>query len=335
MTITIQPIDASAGAPAYTAQQERQALASLIGAGSLRALGANSGFRVGTPAATVTVTSTTWTVGPCAAIIDPAFTSTQAPYRWATDTALTGSVNAADGTNPRKDILYIQVNDASVGDGSGLRTAPVLYLAGNPATSPSAPALPARSFLVATLDVPKVGAGSPTATLNPVFQVAAGGILPVATQAARDALSAYAGMTIWRTDLSVMQTYNGSAWLGEDFTQVNTGDAAWTYRGGLYRDSRFGGVPKVCFTLLLTRAGGTVNLTTTPIQAFAGLIPAGWRPIGHSVTANTVIQTSAGADKWGAMVRVNAAGDLFIRTDTGSASIAVNEMLPIHLEWVQ
>jgi hypothetical protein len=217
MTITIQPIDASAGAPAYTAQQERQALAPLLGGGSVRALGANSGFRVGTPTATVTVTSTTWTVAPCSAIIDPAYTTVQGAYRWSTDVAVTGSVTAADATNPRKDILYIQVNDASVGDGSGARNANILYLAGTPAATPSAPALPARSFLVATIDVPKVGAGSPTATFNSTYFVAAGGVQPVASQALRDAMTPYPGFTVWRTDINVLQMYTGTVWRTASF----------------------------------------------------------------------------------------------------------------------
>jgi hypothetical protein len=212
MTITIQPIDASAGSPTYTAQQERQALSALLGGGSPRALGAVSGFRVGTAASVVSVTSTTWTVNPCSAVIDPAATTVQGAYRWSTDTTVTGSITAADATNPRKDILYIQVNDASAGDGSGARNANILYLAGVPAATPSAPALPPRSFLIAGIDVPKSGAGAPTATWNKLFTVAAGGILPVATQAIRDALTTYPGLAVWRLDLNVLQIYTGSAW---------------------------------------------------------------------------------------------------------------------------
>lgn len=214
MTITIHPIDASGGLPAYTAQQTRQGWAALLGGGSGRQLGARSGFRVGTPSNVATVTSTTWTLGPCAAIIDPGASTHQGPYQWASDANITGSVTAADATNPRKDILYIRVNDASAGDGSGARDANVYYLAGTPAPSPSAPALPSRSFLVATIDVPASGGGSPTATLNPVRVVAAGGILPVADAAERNALTNSAGLSVSRGDVpgKPVEIGDGAAW---------------------------------------------------------------------------------------------------------------------------
>jgi hypothetical protein len=218
MTITIHPIDASAGAPAYTAQQTRQAWSVLHAGGSGRALGAVSGFRVGTPASVVSVTGTTWTLGPCSAVIDPAASTTQGPYEWATDSNITGSITAADGTNPRKDILYIQVNDASAGDGSGARDANVYYLAGTPAATPSAPALPARSFLVATIDVPKVNAGSPTVALNTARAVAAGAVRPVWSKSERDSLSPYLGLEVRRMDRSqvspfgVVERHDGSGW---------------------------------------------------------------------------------------------------------------------------
>jgi hypothetical protein len=135
-------------------------------------------------------------------------------YGWSTDTNVTGGVTAADATYARKDIVYIQVNDSSAGDGSGALSAPVAYLAGTPSATPTAPALPARSFLVGTITVPPAGGGSPTVALNPARFVTAGAPLPV-DLAARDALSKYDMLTVQRTDVAgrPLETWDGGEWV--------------------------------------------------------------------------------------------------------------------------
>jgi len=146
-------------------------------------------------------------------MLDPGAALHQGMYGWASDANVTGSVTAADATYDRKDIVYIQLNDTDV-DGSGAKSAPVLYSAGTPSATPAAPTLPARSFLVGTITVPKAGGGSPTAMLNTARYVAAGAPLPVSSQAERDALTAYDGLTVRRTDLPgrPTQTHDGSNW---------------------------------------------------------------------------------------------------------------------------
>ena len=60
-------------------------------------------------------------------------------------------ISSSDPTNPRIDIVYAQVEDASY---SGATTAwKLAVLTGTPAGSPSAPALPASSLLLATIAV--------------------------------------------------------------------------------------------------------------------------------------------------------------------------------------
>lgn len=213
MTITCQPMDATAGAPTYSASNERQANAPLYGGGSGIPLKAVQGFRVGT-GNVLTASSTTWTLTPCSAVISPAAGTDQGSYRWASNANVQGAVTASDATYARKDIVYIQVNDSSYGDGSGALTAPVSYLAGTPSASPVAPTLPARSFLVGTITVPQTGGGSPTVVLNTARFVAAGGIQPVANDTDRDALSKYEGLRVDQTDIDLMLRYDGSKWVG-------------------------------------------------------------------------------------------------------------------------
>lgn len=209
MTITLRMPD---GVP-LTAQQERQAWAAVHGGGSGRQLGGRSGFRVGTPSTVLTATSTTWTLGPCAAMIDPLASTYQGMYGWSSDANITGAVTAADATYARKDVVYIRVNDSSAGDGSGALNANVYYLAGNPTADPQVPTVPQRGFLVGVITVPQAGGGSPTVALNPARYVAAGAPLPVPDKAARDALTVYPGLQVMRMDLGgAIETYSGVRW---------------------------------------------------------------------------------------------------------------------------
>jgi hypothetical protein len=197
-----------------SAQRFRQAHAPLFGGGSGRRLGGRSGFRVDTPSNVLTVTSTTWTLVPCAVEIDPGASTHQGMYGWATDANVSGGVTAADSTYGRKDIVFIRINDSSAGDGSGAMTAPVEYLAGVPSDNPAAPVLPARSFLVGTINVPIAGGGSPTVVRNPAVFVAAGGILPVWSQGEFDALIPFEGFTVRRMDLTgaPLVIYRSGSW---------------------------------------------------------------------------------------------------------------------------
>jgi len=204
-------MDATAGTPAYSAKNARQAQSALYGAPT-GAFSARSGWRVGTATGVVSVTSTQWTLNPAAAMISPAASLYQGSYGWASDQVITGPMTAADATNPRKDILYIQINDSSAGDGSGALSAPVMYLAGAATATPVAPTLPARSFLVGTISVPKSGGGSPTVALNQTYFVASGAPMPVNSQAERDAFTPYMGMLVTRLDTGVLEEYFSGAW---------------------------------------------------------------------------------------------------------------------------
>jgi len=210
MTITLLAPDGLA----VTGQQERQARAAQHGGGSGRQLGLRSGFRVGTPSNILTATSTTWTLGPCAAEIDPGASVYQGGYGWSSDANITGAMTAADATYARKDIVYIQINDPTAGDGTGTLSYAPQYLAGPADGTNAPPTLPPRSFLVGTISVPVAGGGSPTVVRNPAVYVAAGAPQPVSSLAERDALTAYDGLTVRRTDLPgrPTQTHDGTAW---------------------------------------------------------------------------------------------------------------------------
>lgn len=215
MPITLWPANAVAGAPSYTGRMLRQALGVLLaGATAARPLGGRNGVRPGT-SGLVSATSTTWTVNPHAGALDLESPTAAGPYYYSVDdTTNTGSVTAADATNPRIDIVYATLNDPAEGDGSSTPGVVFGYLAGTPSPSPAAPATPARSMVVSTISVPKVGSGAPTTTDAAPFTVAAGAPIPVRTQAERDALSLYDGLQVYRLDTHTVETYNGTVWIG-------------------------------------------------------------------------------------------------------------------------
>ena len=58
--------------------------------------------------------------------------------------------------------MYVKLSDPAETDGSSVPQVEVLYLAGTAASTPAAPATPARSLVLAQITVPASGGGSPT-----------------------------------------------------------------------------------------------------------------------------------------------------------------------------
>ena len=216
MALRIWPADAVAGAPSNTGRSLRQALMSLIGAGvtAARPLGARSGVRPGTPSSTVTATATVWTVKPHAGMLDVQAAAEASAYSYAVDANVTGAVTAANATNPRIDLVYVQLADPAEGDGTAAPGINVLYLAGVAAASPAAPALPARSMALARINVPKAGGGAPSVSwIAPYLQ---SGIWPVRDQAERLAMPIYgtyeAPALVRQADTGVVWEHDGVGW---------------------------------------------------------------------------------------------------------------------------
>lgn len=210
-------INASAGSPAYSAAELRRNDAVMLFGGVADRLGARQGVRPG--ATPVSLVGTTWTVFDVPAVVYPATTSVSGPYRVAL-LETTGSVNAA-AAQPRKDILYVQVQDNDE-DSSGQRRARPGYLAGAASGSPVEPAVPVGAFRLATIDVPASGGGSPTLTVNTPYTVAAGGVLPVSTAAGLPAAGLYSGMTAFVQDTKALMVYDGSAWVALRYAAPQT-----------------------------------------------------------------------------------------------------------------
>lgn len=183
MVDRIGPVDAVSNAPSYNGRWERQLRSVHQAMGSTgRPLGVRTGVRPGTPATTVTATSTTWTCQPFAGEADVEAAAEASGYPFSFDAVKTGAMTPADGTNPRIDILYVQIDDPAEGDGSSAPAVSLVYKAGVANASPTAPSpTVTRAFVIAQFNVPKSGSGSPTVTWVAPYTAGAGGIVPFNT----------------------------------------------------------------------------------------------------------------------------------------------------------
>lgn len=161
MAITGFPLDAVSGQPEYSGRMLRDALSALAGpAPAGRPLGATSGVRPGTPAATVSVAGSTCTVQPHSGVLDVQASAVAGPYCYAVTAAETKAVPAAHATYTRWDRVSVQLSDPAEGDGTSTPGVAVIYTAGTPAASPTLPAAPARSLTLARVVVPPSGGGA-------------------------------------------------------------------------------------------------------------------------------------------------------------------------------
>jgi hypothetical protein len=207
----VWPVDAVTGAPSYTGRMLRQMLAVLMGGGAgTRPLAGRTGVAPRTPSTTVTATSTTWTVLPHGGYIDAETAAQSAGYFYTFDSNQTGSVTAANATNPRIDLISVRIDDPAEGDGTSVPAVAVVYTAGTAAASPTVPATPARSMALAQINVPTSGGGSPSVTWVAPYLIAAGGIIRAA-DSSQYPFGAYIGQFIDDATLGLMR-WDGTAW---------------------------------------------------------------------------------------------------------------------------
>ncbi|MDQ0894420.1 hypothetical protein [Agromyces ramosus] len=213
MVDNIWPVNAVTGAPSYTGRKLRQTGApAFAGATSARPLGARTGVRPGTSPTTVTATSSLWTVQPFAGAADLHTAVEAGPYQFAFDAVATGAVTAAHASLTRIDIIYVQIDDPAEADGSSVPAATRKYLAGT-AGSGIPPTTPARSFVIAHLNVPISGGGAPAVTWVAPYMAAAGATVRVKDAAQRDLTSTWSqGDEVQRLDTDATELRDAVGW---------------------------------------------------------------------------------------------------------------------------
>lgn len=141
---------------------------------------------------------------------------TQGVYCCVTDGGTTLSVTTAHGTLPRVDSVIARVYDSQY-SGTDNRWA-LEVIAGTPAASPSEPALPNNSVRLANINVAAAVTSITNANIldKRQYMAAAGGIIPIGSQADRDALTSivFSGQPVFRTDTGNLEIlWNGQWWV--------------------------------------------------------------------------------------------------------------------------
>lgn len=141
----------------------------------------------------------------------------------------------ADPTNPRDDLIVAQQSD--IFDADANSDFVVRQVVGTPSPTPSDPAVSGSTNYVALARV-RVNANATTITsgnitdlrttghakslVGGIYTVALGGILPVANQSDRDALTGlYDGMAVWRRDLKIVEIRDASAWRPQGMAKID------------------------------------------------------------------------------------------------------------------
>ena len=271
----------------YAARQGRQTQApAFAGATAARPLGALTGVRPGTPANTVTATTSLVTVQPFGGVADVQTLASAGPYTFAFDAVYTVALAAQSASVARSDIVYVQLADNQE-DGTGAvnsSSATRVYQAGTTVTIPTPPNT--RTFIIAVINVPITGS-APTVTWVAQYAVAAGATIPYTTQALMNAApgswvgqraEVYADSTAGN---NMTYRWNGSAWKAWDSdwitytpslsaTSGGFGSAAAT---GFYKYSA--GAVTVTINALISSVGTAAGqiVATLPVQAaFAAIL---------------------------------------------------------------
>lgn len=145
-------------------------------------------------------------------------------------TATIDALTPADGTNPRRDRVVLEVLDPDNGGGAG-RKAQFRVIVGTPSATAASgggyPAAPTSPYIdLYDIDVPKLGNGNPTLTDRRPFTAAAGAPIRVRNTTERDAIPATARDRVIRADKgNAGQRWDGTAWVWETILDFGQPDA--------------------------------------------------------------------------------------------------------------
>jgi hypothetical protein len=193
-------------AGSYPARLDRLTIAGLLTpAASVGPITARSGVRPNATGSAMGVIQRTpadmfVTVNPGVCFIGAA-SAVGGAYECHNDATYDVLLASANATLPRKDLVVARIYDAFDDVGSRNEYA-IEAITGTPNSAPVVPATPAGALALAQVTVPAAATAIATANIADVRQYTTGlgGLLPVVSQADRDALSAYGGLAVWRAD---------------------------------------------------------------------------------------------------------------------------------------
>lgn len=226
--------------PAYDAEDDRLLLSAMFGGGmtydaaspGIGAVARGHGVIAGLGLTPNGTPNNTVKIAPGVAVIRGTQQNDQGHYVIGSDTQESLTVTAADGSNPRHDLVIAQLRDDQYPIFTGDDFIFDL-IEGTPAGSPSDPTPPEDALVLGRLLI-GAGAGGDTISSGDIIPLhpsvrATGGITPVTGLSAWP--SPTEGDVVYRTDVDRLAVYNGSAWRHKDLLYVATGTATLAFGG--------------------------------------------------------------------------------------------------------
>lgn len=220
-------------------------------------------------------------------------------YAAMNDAVVNVAISAADPTNPRIDLVVLQVRDTNYGEAAS--DARLTVVTGTPAASPAVPALTAFPNALVLAQVAVGAAVSSILTANITDKrtraTGLGGVLVCTSTTQPTGASLYDGLVIWLTDTKSMWVYNAAlpgfvpfvgVWTNytPTFTNVTGGTPAgrWQYLGA--KTMAFQAVVGAGGT---ATAGGTIGISL-PSGIVSGAFMA---QTGVGANSNTMLSWRA------------------------------------------
>lgn len=251
--------------------------------------------------------------------------SAQGMYLAFNDAGATMTIAAADPTNPRIDVVYVQVQDAFYA--GSLNQANFGVATGVPSGTPAVPAIPANAISLAQVAIAANATSIVTANittiagLGPSIAAAVGGILPTSGSSQYPTLP-YVGQYI-DDPVSGLMRYDGSNWQKYGLG----GDTGWV---ALPIGASFTGTAQMRLIggtqVLMRYLIETISGSFTPSSAFnvisPGGLPSAYRPPAQM---NWILSGSNVA----AAVRCSVNGDGSVQFVTQATTGSYVDMTPV------
>ncbi|MBI1757972.1 MAG: hypothetical protein HYR62_01870 [Actinobacteria bacterium] len=263
MSVTTTPIFIQAGGE--TAESARRAIAALVGGrGGIIGAADLAVTENGTPNMSVNVGS--------GQVLIPGTEGTyQGIYLVENRGTLNVALAASDPTNPRKDLIVAKVADAAYSGATN--AASIVMVTGTPAATPTEPAAPANSWVLAMIDIPaldtavtnsQIADRRTTQSSQKGRAAALGGIIPVPST---NAPNHSAGLAIFETDTGLPRVSTGATWasLVQALTKTTSGSNRMHW-------GTYSGTTDASGYLTITHGAG---FTPTVVLAISGITGGG------------------------------------------------------------
>jgi hypothetical protein len=263
------------------------------------------------------------------AIIDGTQNASQGAYVAINGGTVNLTISPANATNPRHDLIVCRVYDSQYSGSTDTSTLEVI--AGTAAVTPSDPAVPANSLVLARILIAANDTAINTGDIadRRTFAAGLGGIVPVLSATQRDALAKRPGLAVYRIDTQTLEIWNAttSSWNSESSTSGSSGITAAT---GWSITSQTWNLKRGIFTfyMALTRTGADVAAASDGNIANVSVatIPAGQRPLQE-------VGIQSGRTGRLVLGTVTAAGDMRITTSVPNVSIGNGGQISLTGSW--